>query len=170
MVRGRIYLVFALAVAAPLSGCFGAPSLPDLLRDQRISPHAVVRLSTDQAVAARRDGNQVSVLNFTDTLQGWRVRQIASDSGGSDSSSLHLFTLGGQTSLEWNTFVYGIAPQVVSRVKLSGFEYEGGQVADGAWVIVLRERDLRPEEIHWEFIGATGGVIKAGDGIFPPKA
>jgi hypothetical protein len=169
MVRSRVYLVLSLAVAASLSACFGASSLGDLIRNQRVPADAVVRLSADQAVGAKRDGSQVLVLNFANTLQGWQVHQIASDSAGSGSGSLHLLTLAGQTGLEWNTFVYGTAPAQVSRVKLSGFDYEGGQVADGAWVVVLQGHDLTPQDLRWEFVGATGAVIQSGDGIFPPR-
>ena len=170
MVRSRLHIVLALAVAALLGGCFGPPTLADRIRDQHVSPDAVVRLSDDQAIAAKRDGSRVVVLNFSNTLRGWQTQEIASDTVGKEPSSLTLFTLGGQTNLEWNTFVYGTAPAQVSRVKLAGLDYEGGQVADGAWVIALRVRDVMPQDLHWEFVGATGGVVQSGDGIFPPKA
>lgn len=170
MVRSRIHVVLALALTLPLSACFGPASLADRIQEQHVAPDALVRLSEAQAVAAKRDGSRVVVLNFASTPDGWEAEEIAGSSVGTEASSLHVFSLGGTTLDEWNTFVYGTAPDRVSRVRLSGFDYEGGQVANGAWVIVLRTKDVEPQDLQWEFVDASGGIVESGEGIFPPEA
>lgn len=74
---------------------------------------------------------------------------------------------GAETGDAWNTWVYGVAPDAVSRVDVMGFDGEGGRVVDGAWVIVLRERDLTPMDIQWRFLDPVGAVLESGSGIFP---
>jgi hypothetical protein len=76
-----------------------------------------------------------------------------------------LVSYGGETSAEWNTFVYGTAEPGTARVELEGFEGLGGQVVDGAWLIVLREKDVTPEQLHWRFLRPDGTARREGTGI-----
>jgi hypothetical protein len=56
------------------------------------------------------------------------------------------------------------------RVELSGHpDQRGGTVVDGAWVIALRDKDVRPGDVEWHFI-AGDGTVRTGVGIFPPDA
>ena len=139
------------------------------MRAQELAPAAIVRLATDRAVAARFDGGRVRVIEFrTDEEDRWVAQEIASADDGGGPSSANLFSLGGDTSDEWNSYFYGTAPNAVSRVTVEGLAAEGGQVVEGAWVVVLRERDLTPDEMRWKFVDAFGRVIDSGTGIFPP--
>jgi hypothetical protein len=76
-----------------------------------------------------------------------------------------LVSYGGETGEEWNTFVYGTAEPGTARVELEGFDGLGGQVVDGAWLIVLREKDVTPEQLHWRFVRADGTVRRDGTGL-----
>lgn len=78
-----------------------------------------------------------------------------------------LLSYGGETRQEWNTFVYGTAEPGTVRVELVGFEGLGGQVVDGAWLIVLRETDVTPDQLRWRFLRADGSVRREGSGIGP---
>ena len=139
------------------------------MRAKGLPPAAIVRLAADRAVAASVDGGRVRVTEFrTDEEDRWVVQEIANSDDGGGPSSANLFSLGGETGDEWNSYFYGTAPNAVSRVTVEGFAAEGGQVVEGAWVVVLREKDLIPDEMRWEFVDAFGGVIDSGTGIFPP--
>lgn len=76
-----------------------------------------------------------------------------------------LLSYSGEPRHAWNTFVYGTAEPGTARVELEGFEGLGGEVVAGAWLIVLRETDVSPEQLHWRFVRADGSVRRAGDGI-----
>ena len=77
-------------------------------------------------------------------------------------------SFGGATGDKWNSIFYGTAPPTVSRVVLQGLDAEGGQVVEGAWALVLREKDLTPDQMRWQFVDAFGRVVDSGTGIFPP--
>ena len=79
----------------------------------------------------------------------------------------HLVTMGGETGEEWNSFLFGTAPEVASRVVVSGHTATGGHVADGSWVLAFRDRDLLPGQLTWSVLDAIGGVIASGTGISP---
>ena len=141
------------------------------MRSQGLAPAAVVRLAENLAIAARNDGGRVRVIEFRmDEEERWVTREIAASDDGGGPSSAHLFSSGGETGEEWNSFFYGTAPPSVSRVTVDGFQAEGGQVVEGAWVVALREKDANPDQVRWEFLDAFGGVIDSGTGIFPPSS
>jgi len=89
---------------------------------------------------------------------------ITSSPAGPDGS-VNLLSYGGNTGERWNTFVYGNAPLNVARVELDMPGGTGGQVIDGAWVIVLPDRDVTPDQLHWQFLGPDDEVVLEGDGI-----
>ena len=168
MVAGAVRNVHALAaallMAALLGGC--ADDLGSVARRQAISAQSIVRLSDGFAVAARRAGGGVEVVAFAEvTGGGWAAEVIA---GGRDGEmTAHLVTAGGETGQKWNSFFFGTAQAGASRIVVDGFAATGGQVADGAWVMAFRERDLAPHELTWRVLDANGGVIDSGTGITP---
>ncbi len=167
---GRLRLVLTLAAVAALVAC-SQPELDDLVRDAAVKPEALVRLSDSVAVAAKPIGDGARVLYFHEVEDGgWQAQEIGRSSAGSTSGSLALVTGGGEAVGEWNSFVFGTAREEVSRVLLTGFDGEGGQVVDGAWVIALRDQELTPNDLHWTFVDAFGAVLDSGTGIFPPDA
>ena len=167
MVLPPLRHVYPLVVALVLVAC-SRPSIEEQVRAEGLAPAAVVRLADDHAVAARRSAGQVVVLDLLGKSDGWDVTQIA-QSPASGTSSAQLISGGGDTGQEWNTFFYGTAPENVSRVQLEGYEAVGGQVVEGAWVLALREKDLTPDDMSWEFIDALGEVTDSGVGIFPAE-
>lgn len=164
MVRTSLRLVYALGTLA-LVAC-GRPSIEEQVRAEGLAPASIVRLAEDRAVAARRDASNVRVVELRGESGEWVVEEIASSEHGGGASA-HLLTAGGETDDEWNSFFYGTAPPAVSRVLVDGFDPEGGQVVDGAWVLVLPDKDLVPGDMHWQFIDAFGQIIDSGTGIFP---
>lgn len=149
-----------------MASCAG-PTLDRLVAAEQVPPTALTRLSMERAVVAVRDGRAVRLIEFREEDGGW-VRQELSRFGlGDAASGLHLQSLDGETGDEWNTFIYGTAPASASRVQVDGYDAEGGRVVDGTWVLALRDRGLRPDDIHWTFVDALGEVVDAGTGIFP---
>ena len=138
------------------------------MRADGLAPAAVVRLADDRAVVARVDRTRVQVIGFAEVEDRWTVQEIAASEAGDGPASAHLATFGGDTGDAWNTYFYGTAPGSVSRVTVDGFSAEGGQVVDGAWVLVMREKDVSPRGMRWQFLDAFGGVVDSGTGIFPP--
>jgi hypothetical protein len=161
--------VIAAGVVAGASSCLPT-SLEHAVSSQQLSPAAIVRLSMDRAAIARRDGTDVEVIEFREEDGAWVTQRLARFTVGSAASSLNLVSLDGETGDEWNTWVYGTAPDTVSRVDLIGLDGEGGRVVDGAWVIVLRDRGLTPGDIEWEFLDALGATVESGAGIFPASS
>ena len=147
-----------------LAGC--QADLGSVARDQAIQADAIVRLGDAFAIAAHRTSAGVEVTAFLgDDDGGWTPQVIASGGGGEVSA--HLLSMGGETGDEWNTFLYGTAPESASRVVVDGFEATGGRVTDGAWVLAFRQKDLRPEQLAWAILDATGAIIDSGTGISP---
>ena len=159
----------AAGILAGASSCLPT-SLEHAVSSERVSPAAIVRLSMDRAAVARRDDTAVEVIEFREEDGAWVTQPLAGFTIGPAASSLNLVSLDGQTGDEWNTWVYGTAPETVSRVDLNGLDGEGGRVVDGAWVIVLRERGLTPADIEWAFLDAFGATVESGVGIFPPSS
>lgn len=165
----HLQLVVAAGVLAGASSCLPT-SLERAVSIEEMSPAAIVRLSMDRAAVARRDGSDVEVIEFREEDGAWVTQRLARFTIGTATSSLNLLSLDGETGDEWNTWVYGTAPETVSRVVLIGLDGEGGRVVEGAWVIVLRDRGLTPADIDWEFLDALGATVESGVGIFPPSS
>jgi hypothetical protein len=145
-------------------GC-GVRTLEQQVRDSGLAPEAIVRLADDWAVAARRDDANVRVLSLAPERNGnWTAALLASGTG-SGTPTVHLISAGGDTGNEWNSYVYGTAPADVSRVRLTGFDGEGGQVVDGAWVLALPDKDVTPADLEWQLLDALGRVVYSGAGI-----
>lgn len=165
----HLQLVVAAGVLAGASSCLPT-SLEHAVSSEEMSAAAIVRLSMDRAAVARRDGTDVEVIEFREEDGAWVTQRLARFTIGTAPSSLNLVSLDGETGDEWNTWVYGTAPETVSRVDLIGLDGEGGRVVDGAWVIVLRDRGVTPDDIHWAFLDALGATVESGVGIFPPSS
>ena len=165
----HLQLVIAAGLLAAAPSCLPT-SLENAVSGEGLSPAAIVRLSMDRAAIARRDDTDVEILEFREEDGAWATQRLARFTIGNADSSLNLVSLDGETGDEWNTWVYGTAPERVSRVDLIGLAGEGGRVVDGAWVIVLRDRGLTPADIQWEFLDALGATVESGEGIFPPSS
>jgi len=163
-VRNVYPLISGLLLAALLGGC--ADDLGSVARRHGVATQAIVRLSEGLAVAARRAGDSVEVLEFAEATEGgWAAEVVA---GGRDGEmTAHLVTMGGETGARWNSFLFGTAPNGASRVVVDALPADGGQVSDAVWVLAFRERDLDPSRLTWRVLSATGGVLDSGTGITP---
>jgi hypothetical protein len=157
--------VVLLLIASLVGGCAVRAVDPATLLP--VKPAAVVRLDDGAAAAALARDGRIEV--WVARREGGEVRvQSIAGSGGAVpllEDRVHLASHGGDTGEAWNTFVYGTAEPGTARVQLDGFEGLGGQVVDGAWLIVLREKDVTPEQLHWRFLRPDGSVRREGSGI-----
>lgn len=158
-------LIGGALLVASFAGC-GRGEIGDVVSAEGLRGAAVVRLSAGFAVAARVRSDRVEVVAFIQSDGAWRAQQLASAAAGG-RPVVQLVALSGETGSRWNAFAFGTAGARVSRVRLVGLAGVGGQVVDGAWVIALRQRDLSPRLLAWEFLSARGGVLDAGRGITP---
>ncbi len=159
----RALFVLVTAVALVATACTARPIDPAALLP--VKPTAVVRFG-DAAGAALATQGRVEV---------WVARREGGEPTANPITAsaavpplldrVLLVSYGGETGADWNTFVYGTAEPGTARVELDGFEGLGGQVADGAWLIVLRQKDVIPEQLHWRFLRADGTVRREGSGL-----
>ena len=160
-----VHALTALATAAVLlAGC--ASDVGSIARGVSIDPTALVRLSDTHAVASNRTPSGVDLVAFRKDRDGNWVPQVIA-SGGRGTPAAHLFTMGGETGEEWNSFLYGTAPSSASRVTVAGLHAVGGRVVGGAWVLAFRQEDLRPDLVSWSVIDGHGVVVASGTGITP---
>ena len=151
--------------ATLLAGC--QADLGSLARDEGISTDAIVRLDDAFAVAARRNASRVEVVAFVENADEAWVTQVIASGARDDEVTAHLISMGGDTGDEWNSYLYGTASESASHVVVEGFETAGGQVTDGAWVLAFRQKDLRPDQLAWSILDATGAPVESGTGITP---
>ncbi len=154
-----------LLIASLVGGCAVRAVDPATLLP--VKPAAVVRLDDGAAAAALARDGRIEV--WVARREGGEVRvQSIAGSGGAVpllEDRVHLASHGGDTGQAWSTLVYGTAEPGTARVQLDGFEGLGGQVVDGAWLIVLREKDVTSAQLHWRFLGSDGSVRREGSGL-----
>jgi len=152
----HLHRVIPLAVSVLIAACQGVE--PSTLP---VRPEAVIDLGSALAAARLSNGSvEVLVQDSSGTRSGASARPARAD-----KNTVHLASSGGDTGTEFNTYVYGTAVPGVSLVRLSGFDGLGGQIVDGTWVIVLREKDVTPTDLQWEFHAPDGSVRASGEGI-----
>ena len=80
------------------------------------------------------------------------------------SITVHLYSQGGVTASQVNSFVFGEAPSGADRVEIrpGGFQ---AHVKSGLYLVGLPDRDLQPSALVWTFLDAFGRVIAEGSGI-----
>ena len=167
--RSRVAVVTALC--AVVAGCGLAPWLG---RDHAaeaagLDPAGLVDLG-GSAVAARRAGGRVELVFVHQSEGEWTASVINAHLEPQTDWSVHLLSYGGDTGLEWNSFVYGVAPSGAERIAIAVLESSGGKVHGGTWVVAVREKDLAPDDLTWEFLDREGAVVREGHGIGPPEA
>jgi hypothetical protein len=156
--------VLACVVALAVTACTGR-SLDQVLAVDDVSQAALAWLTSERAVAAHRDGGGVRVVEYRRENGGWVRQVLATASVGSARESVDLVSSGGDTRDEWNTWVFGVAAPPAARVEVADLDGVGGQVVDGAWVLVMHERDLTPGDLEWRFLDPSGAVVQSGSGL-----
>lgn len=133
-------------------------------------PAGVVDIGNAAVAPLVESHGRVSIVAIQWRDGEWVASRLSSSQGPVGIDSLHLIAYGGATGDEWNSFVFGTAEPGTVRIELSGYpDQRGGTVAEGAWVIALREKDVLPGDVEWRFI-ADDGAVRTGVGIFPPDA
>jgi hypothetical protein len=155
--------ILACLFAAVLAACSSdsATLLP-------VPPGAVVRFEGVAAAALISQGRVEVWVARPELIGEGKVGPITASAAVPPLvDRVFLLSYGGETRQEWNTFVYGTAEPETARVELVGFEGLGGQVVDGAWLIVLREKDVTPDQLRWRFLRPDDSVRREGTGIGP---
>jgi hypothetical protein len=172
-IRGIQSLIGAatlVVVALPTLACGPSGNPVEAAARLGIDPATVVDVGTAALAPAVVSDGRVSIIAVHESDGEWLATPITSSPGQAGTDSLHLFSYGGATGEEWNSFVFGTAAPRTLRVELTGFPDQlGGTVVGGAWIIALREKDLYPQEITWRFVNDDGSS-RSGTGIFPPDA
>lgn len=154
LTAARVIVLVTMTLA--VTACFVVPGQATL----PVPESAIVDVGDDRAAARLADGN-VQVL--VETSDG--VSIITSSPARRGETTVNLMSYGGDTKEEWNTFVYGTAPNEVDRVELDWPGAVGGDVVDGAWLIALTDKDVTPDQLRWLLLGDTGVEIGSGTGI-----
>jgi hypothetical protein len=76
--------------------------------------------------------------------------------------TVHLYSQGGATGRQTNTFVFGDAPDGSAAVVVNGSR---AAVRDGLYLVGLSGRDVLPDAVLWSFLGTGDKVIAQGSGI-----
>jgi len=142
-----------LLVAA---GCMAGPTVAPLWN------LAGVLETPDGVVGVFRDADGVHLVLGNDDTGGQH-----DGADGESRPTVHLFSTGGQSGRTYNSFVFGLAPPGAVSVHLAGLDGIGGTVDGGLYVIALREKDLLPQNIAWNFQAQSGAVIAEGSNITP---
>jgi hypothetical protein len=167
--QSLIRSAFVLTLAWQAAACGPAEGPVEAAARLGVDPASVVDIG-NAAVAPTIGPAGISIVAIRERDGEWVVSPITTSAGPIGADSLHLFSNGGATGEEWNSFAFGTAAPGTERVELAGFpDQRGGRVVDGAWIITLREKDVSPQDLEWRFI-ADDGSIRTGVGIFPPDA
>lgn len=152
---GRPVVPFALLVGALVVGCglvtpsAGPPTAP-AFNAQITTPDGPVGLvrTTDsiELYLQSSDGGTYKVVSALST----------------SAPSVHLYSQGGDTGRQLNSFVFGEAPDGATAVMVNGTRTI---VTDSLFVVGLAARELRPDAFVWSFLGASDQVIAQGSGI-----
>ena len=165
----RQFSTMVAAVAIVLTSCSVVRvSLPSAAAAAGISPEQLVTIGKD-AIAARIRNGQVELVMFTAVDSDWKATVANSHAARARENSGHLLASGGATDSQWNSFFYGTAADGVASVRVSSAGTTGGRVVNGVWVVALKAKDLKPDDISWQFLDNAGGSVLSGTGIFPPE-
>lgn len=166
LIRSGLVLLVALQVAA----CGPAEGPVEAAARLGVDPASAVDIGNAAVAPSIGPAGGISIVAIREQEGAWVVSPITTSPGPIGADSLHLFSYGGATGEAWNSFVFGTAAPGTERVELAGFpDQRGGRVVDGAWIIVLRKKDVSPPDLEWRFI-ADDGSVRTGVGIFPPDA
>jgi hypothetical protein len=80
--------------------------------------------------------------------------------------SVKQFSVPGDTGQLYNTFIYGRAPVGAKTIVFDGF---AGLVEfrSGLYIAALREADIDPSTLRWQFLAQGGEILLAGENLTP---
>jgi hypothetical protein len=152
---GRPVVPFALLVGALVAGC----GLVTPSAGPPTSPAFNAQITTpDGPVGLVRTADSIEL--YLQSSDGG-TRKVTSTPRGS-APTVHLYSEGGDTGRQVNTFVFGEAPGGATAVIVNGTRTA---VTDGLYVVGLGVRELLPDAVIWSFRDAGDQVITQGSGI-----
>jgi hypothetical protein len=79
---------------------------------------------------------------------------------------IYLITYGGETGQTYNSYVYGVAPAGATSVEFAGFDAPlRSPIVGGTFLVALKEKEVKPSDLHWTFLSGAGAVILRGSSI-----
>ncbi len=80
--------------------------------------------------------------------------------------SVKQFSVPADTGQLYNTFIYGRAPVGAKTIVFDGF---AGLVEfrSGLYIAALREADIDPATLRWQFLAQGGAIVLAGENVTP---
>jgi hypothetical protein len=165
----RRFLVVAVAGLAALLWYGSRPSLEAAISEFDLHPFDGVRLDSESWVAVRPIGAfGVEAIYVDDNFtSGWSAgRSATTGEAADDGATIGMFGGGGEDTLGWSTFLYGIGPPGTSDIAVAGHRAVGFVMdpPTGAFVVASRE-ELNPDELHYFLLDADGDVIFDGTGL-----
>ena len=152
-------LLLAIAVIGLLVG--GCGIVPSATRPAALptAPRLDVQIDTpDGPAGLARNGNGVDLYLHASDGGTYKVTSAATGS----PPTVHLYTQGGATGRQTNTFVFGDAPAGATAVIVNGSR---ASVTSRLYVVGLSVRELTPNALSWAFLGPGDNVIEQGSGI-----
>jgi hypothetical protein len=151
----RLRVPFA-ALGVLLAGC---SLLPTPSVGPPTAPTFDVGIDTpDGPVGLVRSENSIGLYLHSSDGGTYQVTTVPSGS----PPTVHLYSQGGATGRQINTFVFGDAPAGAMEVVVNGSR---AAVTDGLYVVGLAIRELRPDAVVWSFLGGGDEIIVQGSGI-----
>jgi hypothetical protein len=163
-----VLLPAVLAVAA-VAWYASRPTLGSVLSEYGMSIGDGVQLDDETWIGVRSMGPSGAEAIYVDDdfTRGWSAgRSGVVGEEIDDGAVIGMFGAGGEDTLGWSTFLYGIGPPGTAAIAVAGSRAVG-YVTDptaGAFVVVSRE-ELLPDALHYFLLDSTGRVVFDGTGL-----
>ena len=164
--RGAILL--AVVAVAALLWLTTRPTLADVLSQYGLTPIDGVQLDDETWIGVRSAGDNAveMILVDHDFTSGWSAG--GGKSAGDVDGALRTGTIGagGEDTLGWSTFLYGIGPAGTSDIAVAGSRALGfvTDQSTGAFVVVSRD-ELAPDDLHYFLLDGYGDLLFDGTGL-----
>lgn len=152
--RLRVIATIVFAVGLAGSGCQGASS-----GDASPAAFAAQVTTIDGVFAVVQHGSRLDIVELVDG----NPRAFSGAEGDPGTAGVHLVTYDGDTGRDENSFVFGFAPNGSTTFELGGLAK--ATITNGAYLVVLPEKDLHPLDLHWSFLDNSGRILTTGDGV-----
>lgn len=153
-----IRVLAAIAIAGLLvTGCGAFAPSPS-----PVPSFAATLATPDGQVGLARANGRIAL--FVPNGQGGVYEMTSNPDRALGDAAVHLAALGGATGVQINSFVFGSAPAGAVTIEVSP-EDVTAPIENGLFVVGLKTKDLKPQDLHWKFLQPDGTVVLAGDNI-----
>ncbi|HET8777229.1 MAG TPA: hypothetical protein VFN76_06175 [Candidatus Limnocylindria bacterium] len=163
-----VLLLAALAIAAAIWFA-SRPTLAAVLGQYGLSVFDGVQVDDETWIGVRSTGPRGAEAIYVDDnfTTGWSAgRSGTVNEEIDDGAVIGMFGAGGEDTLGWSTFLYGIGPPGTTEIAVAG-NHAVGYVTDpaaSAFVVVSREEVL-PDTLHYFLLDAQGRILFDGTGL-----